>query len=147
MSLDLLLAQVGALIVQALPTLFLIVVLHFYLKAMLFKPLAKVLAERDALTKGAKQIAEASLTAASGKADQYEQALRDARNDIYKEQESMRKQWLDEQATQIANARTASEARVKTAREEIARDVEEARKSLSDQAAQLADKIAATIAG
>ena len=55
MSFDQILAKVGSLIVQAVPTLFLIVVLHFYLKAMLFKPLAKVLAERDALTKLQKQ--------------------------------------------------------------------------------------------
>lgn len=147
MSFDQILAKVGALIVQALPTLFLIVVLHFYLKAMLFKPLAKVLAERDALTKGARETAEASLRAAEDKASQYEKAIRDARTELYKEQESMRRQWLDDQAGQLASARSASEARIKIAREEIAKDVDEARKGLSAQAAQLADKIASIIAG
>ncbi len=147
MSFDQILAKVGALIVQSLPTLFLIVVLHFYLKAMLFKPLAKILAERDALTKGAKETAEASLKAADEKAAQYEQSIRDARSELYKEQETMRKQWMDDQGAQVAAARNASEARIKTAREEIAADVAEARKGLAEQASQLADKIASSIAG
>jgi F-type H+-transporting ATPase subunit b len=147
MSFDLILAKVGSLIVQSLPTLFLVVVLHFYLKAMLFKPLAKVLAERDALTKGAKETAEASLKAADEKAALYEKSIRDARGELYKEQETMRKKWLDDQSAQIASAREASEARIKAAREEIAKDVAEARKGLADQASQLADKIATTIAG
>ena len=147
MSFDQILAKVGSLIVQAVPTLFLIVVLHFYLKAMLFKPLAKVLAERDALTKGAKATAEASLKLADEKATQYEKSIRDARTELYKEQESMRKQWLDDQTTQLSTARTASEARIRIAREEIANDVAEARKGLDAEASELADKIAAHIVG
>jgi F-type H+-transporting ATPase subunit b len=147
MSFDSILATIGSLIVQSLPTLFLVVVLHFYLKSMLFKPLAKVLAERDALTKGAKETAEASLKAADEKAALYEKSIRDARSELYKEQEKMRKQWLDDQAAQVASAREASDARMKTAREEIAKDVAEARKTLADQASQLADKIATSIAG
>jgi F-type H+-transporting ATPase subunit b len=147
MSFDQILAKVGSLIVQALPTLFLIVVLHFYLKSMLFKPLAKILSERDALTKGAIEKAEASLKLADDKASQYEKSIRDARTELYKEQESMRKQWIDDQAAQIASARTASEARLKIAREEIAKDAAEARKGLAEQASQLADQIASSIAG
>jgi F-type H+-transporting ATPase subunit b len=147
MSFEQILAKVGSLIVQALPTLFLIVVLHFYLKAMLFKPLSKVLAERDALTKGAREKAEASLQLAEQKAAQYEKSLRDARTELYKEQETMRKQWIDDQANQIAAARAASEARLKTAREEIAADVAAARNGLAAQSSELADKIASSILG
>lgn len=146
MSFEETLAKVGSLVVQALPTLFLIVVLHFYLKSMLFKPLAQVLAARDALTKGAREQAEASLKLADDKATQYEKSIRDARTELYKEQEAMRKQWLDDQAAQLASARAASEARIKVAREEIASEVAEARKGLAAQASELADKIAARIA-
>ena len=147
MPFDQILANLGSLVLQALPTLFLIVVLHFYLKAMLFKPLAKVLAERDALTKGAREKAEASLKLAGEKAALYEKAIRDARTELYKEQEAMRKQAIDDQAAQLVSARSASDARLKIARDEIAAQVEEARMGLAAQSSELADKIAASIVG
>ena len=84
---------------------------------------------------------------ADEKATQYEKSIRDARTELYKEQESMRKQWLDDQTTQLSTARTASEARIRIAREEIANDVAEARKGLDAEASELADKIAAHIVG
>jgi F-type H+-transporting ATPase subunit b len=40
------LSQLGQLLLRAVPTFVLVVVLHFYLKYMFFKPLHKVLHER-----------------------------------------------------------------------------------------------------
>jgi F-type H+-transporting ATPase subunit b len=147
MPFDQILAKVGALILQAVPTLILIIVLHFYLKAMLFKPLAKVLAERDVLTKGAREKAESSLKLAEEKAAQYEKAIRDARAELYKEQEAMRKQWMSDQAAQVEQAKARAEATLKTAREQIAKDAAEARQNLLGQSEQLADQIANSIVG
>ena len=147
MPFDEILAKVGSLILQALPTLILIVILHFYLKSMLFKPLAKVLAERDELTKGAREKAESSLKTAAEKSAQYEKAIRDARNELYKEQEAMRKQWLDEQASQVEQARAKSDAMIRAAKEDIAKQAAESRQSLVAQSEQLADRIASGILG
>jgi F-type H+-transporting ATPase subunit b len=147
MSIDQILAKVGALILQSLPTLFLVVILHFYLKAMLFKPLAKVLAERDTLTKGARETAEASIRRAEEKAAEFEKSIRDARNDLYKEQETTRKQWLSEQAASIEQARASAEASVSAARNEIKQSVAQARQELLVQADQLANDIAGRILG
>jgi F-type H+-transporting ATPase subunit b len=147
MPFDQILAKVGALILQAVPTLILIIVLHFYLKAMLFKPLAKVLAERDTLTKGAREKAESSLKLAEEKAAQYEKAIREARAELYKEQETMRKQWLTDQAAQVEQAKARGEATLRTAREQISKDASEARQSLLTQSEQLADQIANSIVG
>ena len=147
MPFDQILAKVGALILQAVPTLILIIVLHFYLKAMLFKPLAKVLAERDTLTKGARDKAESSLKLAEEKASQYEKAIRDARGELYKEQEAMRKQWMSDQAAQVEQAKARADAALQSAREQIAKDAAEARQNLSAQSEQLADQIANSIVG
>ena len=88
--------------------------------------------KRRELTEGARKIAEDSLAAATRKADEYEAKLRDARAVVYKQQEEIRKRWLDEQAQQVAEARTRSESTVKAAREAIALDVAAARKTLQD---------------
>ena len=133
--------------IQAVPTVILVLILHFYLKAMLFKPLAKLLAERDALTKGAREKAEASLKIADEKAAQYEKSLRDARSELYKEQEAARKQWIDDQNAQAAQAKLRGEALLAAAREQILKDTGEARQTLTAQSSELADQIANSILG
>jgi|SRR5580704_6211850 F-type H+-transporting ATPase subunit b len=137
----------GGILLKAIPTVILLIVLHFYLKAMLFGPLDRVLQKRRELTEGARKIAEDSLAAATRKADEYEAKLRDARAAVYKQQEEIRKGWLEEQAKQTAEARTRSESTARAAREAIAVDAAAARKSLQETSAAVADQIVATVLG
>jgi len=141
------LQALGGILLKAIPTVILLIILHFYLKAVLFGPLDRVMKERRKLTEGARELAEASLSAATRKADEYEAKLREARAAVYKQQEEIRKRWLEEQAQQVAEARTRSEATVKTAREAIAQDVVAARTSLQETSAAVADQIVATVLG
>jgi F-type H+-transporting ATPase subunit b len=141
------LQALSGILLKAVPTVILLIILHFYLKAVLFGPLDRVMKERRKLTEGARELAEASLAAATRKADEYEAKLREARAAVYKQQEEIRKRWLEEQAQQVAEARTRSEATVKTAREAIAQDAAGARKSLQDTSAAVADRIVATVLG
>ena len=137
----------GGILLKAIPTVILLIILHFYLKAVLFGPLDRVARKRRELTEGARKLAEDSLAAATRKADEYEAKLRDARAAVYKQQEEIRKRWLEEQAQQVAEARTRSEAAVKTSREAIAQDAAAARKSLQDASAAVADQIVAAVLG
>src|SRR3984893_14968080 len=141
------LQALGGILLNAIPTIILLIVLHFYLKAVLFGPLDRVLKERRKLTEGARELAEASLAAATRKADVYEAKLREARAAVYKQQEEIRKRWLEEQAQQVAEARARSESAVKAAREAIAEDAAAARKTLQDTTAVVADQIVATVLG
>jgi F-type H+-transporting ATPase subunit b len=141
------LQALGGILLKAIPTVILLIILHFYLKAVLFGPLDRVMKERRKLTEGARELAEASLAAATRKADEYEAKLREARAAVYKQQEEIRKRWLEEQAQQVAEARVRSESTVKTAREAIAQDVAAARTSLQDTSATVADQIVATVLG
>ncbi|HEY2844013.1 MAG TPA: ATP synthase F0 subunit B [Bryobacteraceae bacterium] len=141
------LQALGGILLKSIPTIILLVVLHFYLKAVLFGPLDRVMQKRRELTEGARKIAEESLAAAARKADEYEAKLRDARAVVYKEQEEMRKRWLEDQAGEVTQARTRMEASVKTAREALAGDAASARTSLQDASSTLADQITATVLG
>jgi len=141
------LQALGGILLKAIPTVILLIILHFYLKAVLFGPLDRVMQKRRELTEGARKTAEDSLAAATRKADEYEAKLRDARAAVYKQQEEIRKRWLDEQAQQVAEARARSESTVKSAREAIAQDVAAARKSLQDTSTVVADQIVATVLG
>ena len=132
----------GGILVKAIPTVILLIFLHFYFKTMLFGPLQKVLKKRDELTDGARKAAQNSLAAAEGKAAQYEANLRDARAEVYKQQEEIRKRWLEDQASQLAQARQRSEEAVKIARLEIASEAASARQSLLDTSATLGESIA-----
>lgn len=139
------LRALGQILLQALPTFFLVLLLHQYLKAVFFKPLARVLAERDEATAGARRKANEALARAEQKAAAYEESLRAARNDIYREQEEMRRTWQDEQSAQIATARARSDAAVKDAREQLAREAQSARASLEGNVRMLADQITQTL--
>jgi len=141
------LQALGGILQKASITVVLLIVLHFYLKAVLFGPLDRIMQKRRELTEGARKIAEDSLAAATRKADEYEAKLRDARAAVYKQQEEIRKGWLEEQAKQVAEARGRSESAVKSAREAIAQDAAAARKSLQDSSAAVADQIVTMVLG
>jgi F-type H+-transporting ATPase subunit b len=141
------LQALGGILLKSTVTIVLLILLHFYLKAVLFQPLDRVIKERRKLTEGARELAEASLAAATRKAEEYEAKLRDARAVVYKQQEEIRKQWLQEQAKQVAAARETSESAVKTAREALALDSAAARKSLQESSTMVADQIVATVLG
>jgi F-type H+-transporting ATPase subunit b len=141
------LQALGGILLKSTITVILLIILHFYLKAVLFRPLDRVMEQRRELTEGARKMAEESLAAAGRKADEYEAKLRDARAAVYKQQEEIRKGWLDEQAKQVAEARTRNETAVKAARDGIAQDAAAARKSLQDTSAAVADQIVAMVLG
>jgi F-type H+-transporting ATPase subunit b len=141
------LQALGGILLKAIPTVIFLIILHFYLKAMLFGPLDRVMKQRRELTEGARKIAEDSLAAATRKAEEYEAKLRDARAAVYKQQEEIRKRWLDEQTQQVAEARARSESTVKAAREALALDADAARKSLQETSKMVADQIVATVLG
>jgi F-type H+-transporting ATPase subunit b len=132
-------------LLKAIPTAILLLVLYFYLKAMLFGPIAKVLQQREELTKGARKAAEQSLARAEQKAKEYEDKLRDAKSEVYRDQEETRKKWLADQAAQLAQAKAKAEASMNSAREGIAQEVATARQGLADSSATMADQIATSV--
>src|SRR5260370_10914138 len=97
--------QLGELFLEAAPTVLIILLFYFILRALFFKPLLAVMAERDSRTVGAQKASEAAQAAAGEKVKQYQEALRQARGQVYAEQEAARKKLLDERAARIKEAR------------------------------------------
>ena len=144
---DQILRQLGELLLKAIPTFLLVVFLSFYLKRMFFKPLEKVLAERYAATEGARKLAEESFQRASAKAAEYEAAMREARAEVYHQQEEIHRKLQEQAAAQIAEARKRSEAAVEAAKQQIAGEASAARLSLKSESDQLAAQVADTVLG
>jgi F-type H+-transporting ATPase subunit b len=142
---DAILADLSRLLLRALPTFLLLLVLHFYLKWMFFRPLDKVLDARRQATEGARQAAEASLHTADQKSADYESAVRAARGDIYKEQEESRRKWRAEQAAAVEQSRQSAAETIRQARAQIAEDAAQARLALAGESERLASRIAEAI--
>src|SRR4051812_28044838 len=98
---DVILHQLGQLLLKAVPTFILVVLLQFYLKRVFFKPLEKVLHQRYEATEGARKAADESLARASAKAAEYEAAMRAARSEVYKAQEQLHKELQERETAQV----------------------------------------------
>jgi F-type H+-transporting ATPase subunit b len=133
--------QLGELFLQAVPTVLIILLFYIILRAIFFKPLLAVMAERDARTVGAQKTSEAAQVAAADKVKQYQDALRQARGQVYAEQEAARKKLLDERAVQIKEARTRASGEVSAAKARVAAELAAARRDVESTAAQLSAEI------
>jgi F-type H+-transporting ATPase subunit b len=129
-------------LLKAVPTIVLLLLVYFYFKAMLFGPLNKILKQRDELTKGARKTAEDSLATAERKTSEFEAKLREARTELYKEQEDQRRKWLDDQVAQVEQAHQRGTQMVEAAKKEIAAETASARENLAAASGALADEIA-----
>jgi F0F1-type ATP synthase membrane subunit b/b' len=137
--------QLGELFLQAVPTVLVILLFYIILRAVFFKPLLAVMAEREARTVGAQKAAEAAQAAAAEKIKQYQEVLRQAREQVYAEQEAARKKLLDERAAQIKDARMKAAAEVSAAKARVAAELAAARRELEASVAQLSAEIARRI--
>ena len=136
------LRALGGILLRAIPTFLLVVLLHFYLKFIFFKPLQRVLRERYEATEGARELAESSLAKASEKAAEYEAALRSARGETYRELEQMRRQLQEERAAGVREARLRADAAIGQAKVALVAEVAELKKNLEAESDSLADRIA-----
>ena len=138
---DSLLASLGGLLISALPTFFLVLILFLYLKVTFFQPLEKALKERREATVGTRKLADESLRRAEEKAAEYEEKLRAARGEIYREQETQRRQWREEQAAAMAAAKQQADLKLAEARRGIDAAQQEAAAALRAESEALAEQI------
>ena len=112
---------------------------------MLFGPLTRVLQQREELTAGTRHAAQKSLKDAERKIQEYEGKMREARAEVYREQEETRRQWLADQTVQLESARERTAQTVQKAKELIAADAASARQTLAESSSALADQIATAV--
>src|SRR6266849_918077 len=134
--------QLGELFLQAVPTILIVLAFCLIMRALFFKPLLKVMAEREARTTGARKAAEAAEAAAAEKVKQYQEALKQARAQVYAEQEAARKKQLEERAALLKEARGKAAAEVAAGKERAAKELAAARREVEASVGQLAAEIA-----
>jgi F-type H+-transporting ATPase subunit b len=127
---------------QVVPIVLILLVFYAVLRVLFFKPLLKVIAEREARTIGAQKAAEEAQKAAAEKVKRYQDALKQARTEIYVEQEGARKKVLDERAAQLKEARAKTASTVNAERERIAAEVLAARREIESSITQFAALVA-----
>jgi F-type H+-transporting ATPase subunit b len=141
------LQALGGILLQAIPTIVLLLIVHFYLKWMFFRPMRELLEKRREATEGARESADAMLKQASQKTATLEAALRKARDEIYQENEEQRRRWIGEQTNRLEEARRESRELIHKAKQELDAEAETAKRSLTATAETLAEDIARSLLG
>jgi F0F1-type ATP synthase membrane subunit b/b' len=138
---DATLKALAALAVKAIPTVVFFIFLTQYLKRVYFLPVGKILEERLKQTAGMRELAQRAHEAADKKTSEFETAIQMVRSQILQENEARRRQWAEEQAKLVAEARGAAERQVAAAKLVIARDLEVAKADLGATVDNLSGRI------
>lgn len=115
------------------------------LNSILFKPLLRVMDERDSLTRGALETAEEKRRAFSELVDSYSESVKAARQKGYETVDSVRKAATVRRMEMIAEAREGATAEMHKVRSRVSEEVELARKELQSEVEAIADSITAKI--
>jgi F-type H+-transporting ATPase subunit b len=138
---NLILQQIGALLLAAIPTILLFVVMVVAYQILVQGPLTRMLAERRARTAGAVEDAHKAIAQAEAKAAEYADKLRHARAEIFKMREQRAKQRNAERETALDAARKAAGAKVDQAKAELDVETERARHTIQGSAGELANQV------
>ena len=142
---DEILRQVGQLLISAIPTALGLLVVWAGYRFIVHGKLEQVLEQRHALTEGAVQRAQQEIADAEARTAEYEQKVREARAQIYQQQQAYRQRVLAQRNAALTEARKNAGEMVKQARTALEKDVLAAKASLELQANVLADKVIETV--
>ena len=135
------LRQLGELLLGSVPTVIMVALLYVLYRAIVHKPLARVLAERRSKTEGAVEKSKADIAAADARTAEYEQKLREARAAVFRAQEAKRQAAVQARTNAVNEARNKAQTQVQAAKTDIERDRAAAEKGLQAEAATLAQEI------
>jgi F0F1-type ATP synthase membrane subunit b/b' len=138
---DATLKALAALALEAIPTVLFFIFLTHYLKRVYFLPVAGILEERRKQTEGMRELAKRAHEAADQKGHEFETAIMLVRAQLLQENEAQRRQWAEEQAKLVEDARTEAEQQVAAAKRAIAGELEKAKSDILPSVDQLSSRI------
>jgi F-type H+-transporting ATPase subunit b len=138
---QLIIQQLGAMFVGAIPTTLLFIVLVLAYQFLVQSPLTATLAKRRALTEGAMEDAQKAIADAEARTAEYSASLRQARAEVYKVREQRVKQWNAERDAQLDLARKATGQKVSQARAELETEAAAAKQTILGTANDLAGQV------
>ena len=127
--------------------LFLFLILVFVLNRLLFRPIGRVLDERQTLTEGATNEARAARREYDARLAEYEATIRQARAESYKRSEQQRAAVVEERRHLIDEAKQHANGQIERAKQEIEQQVVLARTALESESRQIAERISRTVLG
>ena len=122
-----------------------ILVMVYVLNATLFKPINRILAARDARTRGREGEAQEILNTVTARLTDYEQQLRKARTEAYALTERERAAALQERQKNLNEMRQKLAESTAQEKDVIRRRAEEARKTLETEARRMASEIGSRV--
>ena len=137
--------QLGDLFLQAIPTVVIVFLFYLFMRWAFFGPIQKAMAERSARIEGARKEAAEVEAAAKKELDDYNEALKKARGEIYAEQEQARQAVLDERAKLLKAIRSRSQEEVDAAKKKVAMEFAASRAQLEPGSSSLGKEIAEKI--
>ena len=127
--------------------IFFVLLLTVVLDRLLFKPLLRVMAERQRAITSARELAERSASEARLAVAEFDRKTSEARAELYKQMDEMRRTALDERAAIMSRTRAEAEAEIASASARLQAEAEEARRRLSTDADVLGAAVAERILG
>lgn len=127
--------------------LFLFIILVFVLNRILFRPIGRVLDERQTLTEGSANEARAARRTYEARLAEYEGTIRQARAESYKRSEQERAAAIEERRKLIDEAKMQAHEQIDRAKQEIEQQVDLARAALESESRQIAERISRTVLG
>ena len=127
--------------------IFFVLLLTAVLNRLLLKPLQRVMGEREHAIRSARELAEKSAADARAAAADLDQKTAQARAEIYRQMDEMRKTALSERTEMLAATRAEAEGEVARASAALKVAADEARRRLSIDAEALGTAAADRILG
>lgn len=127
--------------------IFFVLLLTVILDRLLFKPILRVIAQREGAIKSARELAERSASEARAATAEFERKTADARGEIYRQMDEMRRTATAERADILARTRAEVDAEIAAASARLQAEADEARRKLSADAEALGQAAADRILG
>ena len=119
--------------------------LYFILKRSFFDPINKVLENRDLAINGAQRQASEKLQEFEKKSRLYQDNLNAGRLEIYRQQDILRAEALNQRSRIVAEGRQQAEALIQSTKNDLQGQVVSAKRKLESDSTQIADGIVKAI--
>jgi F-type H+-transporting ATPase subunit b len=123
----------------------LILIMIWVLNRTFFRPIYRVIAEREKFRGGHNVEAQEIAATASAKEAEYGQAIREARTKGYELIENERAEALAARQQLVGEARSEAEATLESGKQELQQQAAQVRAAIAGEAQQLAEKITSNI--
>jgi F-type H+-transporting ATPase subunit b len=127
--------------------IFFLLVLTIVLDRLLFRPIQRVIKQREDAARSARELAERSAREAAAATAEFEKKTAAARAEVYRQMDEVRRTALDARAQILAQTRAEAEQQVAAASAQLSADADEAKRRLTAEAEALGAAAAERILG